>query len=299
MIPQQLIEQSTLGEIVVWEIRHGTRVTLAEMRDAIKEAGFDPNLAKAFTTKRGFRRSRIKMKKDGLIRVFEETEKTPLIKFQFTSERRDGDLFCYDTVSILTLDTMTGIVSCPENQELADRATQLVAEGVEIRRTDDITMFLKKLFKSQADFFPVKNSGGAYFVPAEHVGFVNSADKFLGKLGSKVGRFPVALGSGKRSVKETVEEGLSKIIENHVKAVDALDIENNRTSTFVSQAEKIELTRLKIESYAFYLEERSKELLARVEECKEELRKKIGKIQTSEVQQEETWESSTAISIAA
>jgi len=299
MIPQQLIEQSTLGEIVVWEIRHGTRVTLAQMRNAIQSAGFDPNLAKAFSTKRGFRRSRLKMKKDGLIRVFEETEATTLIKFQFTAERREGDLFCYDTVSILTLDTITGIVSCPENQELADRATQLVAEGVEIRRTDDITMFLKKLFKSKADMFPVKNSGGAYFVPAEHVGFVDAADAFLMQLGSKVGRFPVALGSGKKSVKETVEEGLSRIIENHVKAVDALDIEENRASTFASQAEKIELTRLKIESYAYYLEERSKELLDRVEECKEELRKKIGGKKTSEVNQEAVSESSTAISIAA
>ena len=79
---------------------------------------------------------------------------------------------------------------------------------------------------------------------------------FLGKLNGRLLRFPVPAGTseGDRSVKEAVACGLSAMIQEHRTAIACFG-EDTRDSTLERAAERIRLTRHKVECYAAYLAE--------------------------------------------
>ena len=38
---------------------------------------------------------------------------------------------------------------------------------------------IQRLFDRHADLFRIRDQGGCYFVPAEHIGFVDKVEKFV------------------------------------------------------------------------------------------------------------------------
>src|SRR5262249_27657725 len=160
-----------------------------------------------------------------------------------TSERREGNRFTYELETLLTLEKATGRVSC-ELPGLATLAQELLDDALEARTGGDVTRLVQRLFERQADLFPIRDKGGAYFVPQEHQALVDKVQSFLGKLNGKLNRFPVPAGTphGDASVKDAVAGGIANLIEEHRAAVAAFDADT-RPSTLERAAERIRLVR--------------------------------------------------------
>ena len=140
---------------------------------------------------------------------------------------------------------------------LATLAQAQLDQAMENRSGGDITRVIQKLFDRQADLFPIRDQGGVYFVPIAHTAFVDRVQNFVGRVAGKLARFPVPAGTvqGDRSVRDAVAEGLSAAIEEHRAAIAEFD-DDTRKATFRRSAERIRMTRFKLEAYADLLAER-------------------------------------------
>lgn len=135
---------------------------------------------------------------------------------------------------------------------------------------------MQKLFERHADLFAIRPQGGAYFCPAEHAGFVDRVQSFLGHLNGQMLRFPVPAGTaeGDRSVTEAVASGLAALIAEHRAAVATFG-EDTRPATLERAAERIKVTRFKIEAYAMLLADEKQKLDRELAAARDELRARI------------------------
>ena len=99
---------------------------------------------------------------------------------------------------------------------------------------------------------------------------------FLGQIDVQVLRFPVPAGTGEgdRSVKEAVASGLATLIADHQAAVDSFG-DDTRPETIARAAERIKLTRFKVESYAALLADEKDRLDRALQSTVTRLRAKV------------------------
>jgi hypothetical protein len=142
------------------------------------------------------------------------------LTYQFTAESRTGDRYEYVLETLLKPDKQTGTESCAL-QALATVAQEELDRCIAVRTGSDVTRVVQKLFEKQADLFPIRPQAGAYFVPVAHAPFVEQVQEFLGRVGSRLLRFPVPAGipEGERSVRQAVADGLAGLIAEHRQAV--------------------------------------------------------------------------------
>jgi hypothetical protein len=241
--------------------------------DALRESGLDETVARELAPRHAFSRACKKLARERIIRQVCEDEST--ITFQFTAEKREGDRFQYELETLLTLDKATGKVTCPL-AGLATLAQEHLDDCIASRNGGDFTRIIQRLFERQADLFPIRERGGVYFVPAEHVGFVDGVQTFLGKVNGRLARFPVPAGTphGDASVKDAVACGIASLIEDHRAAIARFG-EDTCPSTLERAAERIRLTRHKLECYSEYLAGERERLERDLSLASAELRKKV------------------------
>jgi hypothetical protein len=260
------------GEVITWScakisIRH------IDLIEALRDSGLEEGVARELAPRHAFARACKKLAQQRIIRQVAEDETT--IKFQFTAEHRDGDHFSYDLETMLSLDKSTGKVTC-DLSGLATLAQEELDRCLEARTGSDVTKVVQRLFERQADLFPIREQGGAYFVPQGHVAFVDKVQAFLGRLNGKMNRFPVPAGTpeGDRSVKDSVAAGLSALIAEHEAAIACFG-EDTRHSTLERAAERIRQTRFKLEAYSDYLAEEKARLEEQLAGAAQALRAKV------------------------
>ncbi len=98
-----------LGEVISWTCS-GVTVTHPALLAALADAGLDPGVARELAPKHAFTRACKKLCDRRIIRQVAEDEAA--VRFQFTSESRDGNKFDYHLETMLTLDKKTGTVTC-------------------------------------------------------------------------------------------------------------------------------------------------------------------------------------------
>ena len=245
-----------LGEIISWTCG-GIKVRHLDLVGALRDAGLDEAVARELAPRHAFTRACRKLAQARIIRQVSE-DRTGLT-FQFTAERKEGDRFAYELETLLTLDKATGKVSCPL-AGLAALAQEELDRCIAARTGGDVTRVVQRLFERKADLFPIRPQGGAYFVPQEYAPFLDRVQSFLGKINGQLLRFPVPAGTaeGDRSVREAVAGGLAAMVAEHEAAVAGFG-DDTRPDTLERAAQRIRLTRHKVESYSCYLaEERSR-----------------------------------------
>lgn len=275
-----------LGEIITWNARSKTPHTFSSVVAALKDCNLNHDVARELLPRHAFARACRHMVTDRMIDVLRET--TDVITFQFTKkymdegEREREWKFAKET--LVSLNKTTGRIQCPI-AEMEAFAQRKLNEALDTRTTSDITRIVQKLFESEADLFPIRDQGGAYFVPLTHSGFVDRVSLFLDKLGGCITRFPVPSGTqhGDKAVQDTVSSALELMIEDHNQAIETFTL-NTRQGTIEHAAEKIKATRVKIEAYASYLSDRREQLLKSVEIAN---RKLVETIETISKQREE------------
>jgi hypothetical protein len=260
-----------LGEVISWSARGPVRH--ADLVSALRDAGLDERAARELAPRHAFTRACKKLSRQRIIRQVAEDAHS--IRFQFTAEHRAGDRYEYELETTLELEKATGKVGCPL-PGLTALAQEELDRAVEARTGGDVTHVVQRLFERQADLFPVREKGGVYFVPAEHAAFTDRVERFLGKAGGRMGRFPVPAGTpqGDRSVKEAVAAGLGELVGEHQKAVEGFGADT-RPDTLERAAGRIRLTRHKLAAYAEYLAEERARLERGLAEADRALRAKV------------------------
>ena len=261
-----------LGEVISWTcpavaVRHRAVV------EALRDVDLDESVARELAPRHAFSRACKRLARERIIRPLREDQTT--ITFQFTRESRQDGRFEYELETLLVLDKATGTVSC-DLPGLATLAQEHLDECIAARNGSDVTRIIQRLFERNADLFPIRERGGVYFTPAEHAPFVDRVQAFLGKVNGRLSRFPVPSGTphGDRSVKDAVAAGIAALIGEHRAAVAAFG-SDTRESTLERAAERIRLTRHKIEAYGCYLAEERGRLERDLATASTELRAKV------------------------
>jgi hypothetical protein len=264
--------QKLLGEILTWSAA-GVSIRHLDLIDALTGCGLDESVARELAPRHAFSRACKKLSEARIIRQIAEDQTT--ITFQFTAESRVGDRYSYDFETLLYLEKATGKVSCAL-AGLATLAQEELDRCIAVRTGGDITRVVQRLFERKADLFPIRDQGGAYFVPQEHVGFVDRIQALLSKVNGSLRRFPIPAGTphGDRSVKESVAAGLEALIAEHELAIASFG-EDTRSDTLTRTAERIRLTRHKVEAYACYLAEEKARLEKALTMASAKLRGKV------------------------
>lgn len=257
------------GEVVSWDPPAG-EVPHARVVAALADAGLDAKFSREFAPRNAFCRACRRLAQKKIVRVVGETDRH--LSFQFTGERLanhvTGDRLEYDFEAILSLDKSSNKVTCTD-PGLASLAQAQLDAAMEARTAADVTSIAKRAFAARGDLFPLRKSGGCYFVPESATPVTLSVEKFLGACGGELHRLPIQAGTdyGDKSVREAVRDGLSRVVGEHLERVACFD-ELTRTHTLERAAEKIRETRFKIEAYADYLADeagRLREELARAD----------------------------------
>ena len=261
-----------LGEIITWSAS-GVKVSHLTLVEALRDSGLDEGVARELAPRHAFARACRRLSEARIIRPV--SEGAHAITFQFTAERREEGRYTYELETLLTLDKASGKVSC-DLPGLATLAQEELDRCIAVRTGGDVTRVVQRLFERQADLFPIREQGGAYFVPAEHTHFLEKVEGFLCRLNGRINRFPVPAGTpqGDRSVKEAVAAGLAALIAEHEAAVATFG-EDTRPDTLERAAERIRLTRHKVEAYGCYLAEERARLEKDLAEASRKLREKV------------------------
>lgn len=264
-----------LGEIVSWEM-NGQVLALNQIQEALRDSGLDPNEANELTNRQAFGRACRELKANRSIDKL-QIGTGPIAKFQLTKkETTVTGTIDFDYEAIIELNCDTGAISCPESSELEKQATELLAFAAQTRNSQDVTRIVQRLFRRNADLFPINSKGVAYFAPEAHREFTGKVDDFLQKLGGKLQRFPVPRGTeqGNASVKDAVQGGLAAMVDELNEVVSHWD-ETTRKATMEKAFERYDRVAVKIDAYATYLECAQDNLKAKLAEAKAELAKKI------------------------
>jgi hypothetical protein len=264
-----------LGEIITWSCS-GVTIQHTDLITALRDAGLDETVARELAPRHAFTRACKRLSERRIIRSVAEDQHT--IAFQFTQESKVGDRFEYRLETLLTLEKSTGKVRC-DLPGLATLAQEHLDECIAVRTGADLTRTIQRLFERNADLFPIREKGGCYFSPAEHVGFLDRIDRFVKALNGNLRRFPVPAGTthGDRSVKEAVASGLEALILEHRQAIAGFG-EDTRADTIERAAERIRVTRHKVSAYAAYLAEERERLEKELAEASRELRERVEKL---------------------
>ena len=264
-----------LGEVIAWACP-GLSVPHTALVAALEDADLDPAVARELAPRHAFARACRVLSDQRIIRPVAEDATT--LKFQFTSESREGDRFEYTLETMLTLDKQTGAVTC-ELPGLATLAQEELDRCIAVRNGSDVTRIVQKLFERQADLFAVRPGGGCYFVAQRYAGFIDKIQDFLNRVGGRLLRFPVPAGTseGDRSVTQAVADGLAAVVGEHRHAVAQFGTDT-RSDTLERAAEKIRSTRFKIQAYSEYLAGEKASLDRALEAASHELRAKVEEI---------------------
>ncbi len=264
-----------LGEVLAWACP-GVSVTHSALVAALEAAGLDAGVARELAPRHAFSRACRRLSDQRIIRPVGEDAAT--VKFQFTSESREGDHYEYRLETTLTLDKQTGAVSC-ELPGLAAMAQEELDRCIAARTGGDVTRVIQKLFERQADLFPIRPQGGCYFCAICHVGFVDKIQELLNRVGGRLLRFPVPAGTeeGDRSVTQAVADGLAAVVAEHRAAVEQFG-SDTRGDTLERAAEKIRTSKFKLAAYSEYLSGERERLDRAVAAAERELREKVEQI---------------------
>ena len=271
------------GEIVTWDTK-SKDVPITTIRNALAKAGL-PDVARDLNNRSAFQRALGELRENRSIDKV-NSDRNGKVVFQLTKkELRDDKYMEFDFEALVTLDTLSGDISC-NDQNIETMARNLFAHAMNHRNASDITRMVQKLFKGNADLFPINPARGvAYFVPQIHSEFTARVEQFLNDVGGSVGRFPVPKGTehGNRSVREAVDKGLHAIIDE----LDSASLEwseATRDDTINRALDKFEAVQYKASLYATLLESRHSELVNHIAEAGKRLLERAEGVRASDEQ---------------
>lgn len=195
-----------LGTIVTWRVPR--QVDLHTLRQSVSDAGIDGELVADMAPRNAVRRALRELRQGRVIRALRQDEDR--IYFQLTAEIQGEYEIEYHRECEVACDLETGCLT-GDSPEIVAKAQEYLDEHREKRLTGDLTRLVQKVFDARkADLVPIREQGGAYFVPHTHTDLVDSVRKLLKGIGGRLRSFDVRLGSADTS--ESVAESLGEYL---------------------------------------------------------------------------------------
>lgn len=267
------------GDILSWGVE-GETVSEDEVREALDKAGLPVKVLKRLSPKVAFARA-IKPLEDTGILVEKVSRTGNIIRYQFTDEANDGKSIIHSKKCFVTLDVYSGETTSTD-EAIAEHVRLWMMDQFAKRTNQDITYLVQKLFKANADLFPINRSKGvAYFMPSKHAEFADKVEKFLDEVGGYLDRWPVPAGTGRggRAIAKAVRGGLDQLLEDLEYAVQLFD-DDTRPGTVKRKLADYEIARAKVEAYGEFLSGSQADLLLRSDKIRKNLRNKLVTIES-------------------
>ena len=272
----QVSDADLLGEIITWDTE-SSQVPYQQIRSGLVAAGLNPDVARSLEAASAFARAAKHLKDNRSIDRVDSSTDGKKIAFQLThkeiKEQANGKVMDHQYECRMVLDTNTGLISCLERPQLAQKAQLLFNEAVENRTSSDVSRIIQKLFKEQADLHSInRKKGVAYFVPVEHRAFTDKVEKFLNSVHGVIDRFPVPKGTerGNASVKRAVSGTIQSLIAELDECIVEWD-EKTRPTTMKNAISRLRHVEHKISCCQQYLLEETSLLKDRLEQTKRQL----------------------------
>lgn len=277
-LQDQIQELNLLGQIITWN--PGFRNTYTQIITALRASGLDERVARQFLPRQAMARACKELADQRVIDVISRSKDE--VVFQFTKKQLDSagveKEMHFVKETYVTLDVATGKISCKDSaiQELAQKELDRCTEE---RTGGDISNIVKQLLEDNADIFSIRDQGGVYFVPKEHLPYLAKVGSFLEKLGGGLRCFSVPKGDAvsDASVTDVVSKGLQEVLDQHRKAVAGFTLAT-RDSTIEECARRIQATRVKAQAYASYLAGKQQEVEDAIVQAQQELKNQVEKL---------------------
>lgn len=274
---------SVQGYIVGWRVKTvGTNLSV--VRSALDAASLPASEAGELNAKQAWGRAIKSLKQDRLIDKV--TDEKGVLSFQFTKKAMSGNRIEFDYEWVVILDTNANTISCPENPAFLPTAKQLLDEAFVHRNAADLSRIIQRLFDKHADLIPIiPDKGVCYFVPDEHIGFLEKIETFLLCVGGQLHRFPVPKGDARAT--QEVSDAIFAEMERRIGELDqAIEEMTNSTRSDTRQHafEKYQRLVLSFEGHSIRISEGHERLQQMLESVKEKYVEKVIGIENAQAE---------------
>lgn len=261
-----------IGHIITWRVP--ARVSLDSLRAAMTEAGIPEDLAGDLHPRHALARALHELAQ-GQPRIVRRLppDQQGRPRMQLTREYLSGVGLEYKRECVLTLD---GTVVRGDDAAIATEAQRLLEEHIGTRLTNDITRLVQRVVEQAGtDLIPVREQGGAYFVPAG-AAVVAQLAILLERIGGRVSMFAVTIGHGSdESIANTLAEYLIGQIAEFRTSIKDLG-EDSRSDVRARRIERIAGLRQRLGSYRSLLAASAERVAQVLSEAEGDLLARIG-----------------------
>ena len=274
---------SAAGFIVSWRVP--AVVQLADLRAGIVQAGLDPDLApdlrppSLVARSAGFiARSTSVKEARKLARPVHHTAR------QITREEMDPlSNLTYTKEAEIHFDDVTGKVAstAPQVAAILDDTAAHIAET---RTASDVTRIVQRIVnEAGADLIPVREQGGAYFVPTGH-GVIAQVDTVLKAIGGELSTFACTLGHGSdESIANVITDYMLKQIGDLKASIDELNEAGIRSDVKSRRLSRVAELRERVGAYATLVNTQGAKLTQALDVAEATLLAKLGPDKASDV----------------
>ena len=262
-----------LGQIVAWRVP--SSVSVDTLRAALAAARLNPDLAGDLHPRYVLARALRDMKSGRVICKLKQIDENT-VSFQLTLQQAGATQVDYQREAVVTLDLRSSVINA-DNPLIETIARDLVKEHAAKRLTNDLTRLVQHVYdQHRADLIPIRDQGGAYFVPDQHRALVDQSRVFLFAIGGRLNSFAVRLGCSDtaESVAESMADYLQRLITEFRESCADVTVDSRRGVVNRRNEQAAELRR-RLECYRGLLGAAATGIDTAIDEAEKELLAKI------------------------
>lgn len=274
-----------IGFIISWRLP--AIINLGDLRNGITKAGLDPlDLAPDLQPRSLVSRSAGFIAKTASTKDQKRLARPTGAKArQITLEETIGSTLAYTREAGIVYDDATGkLAGDGVGQHTLDEAAK---EVTQTRTASDVTRIVQHIVEhAGVDLIPVREQGGAYFVP-QGTGVINQVATVLEAIGGDLSRFACTIGHGSdESVANTITDYMLKQIDELQGAVDELNETGIRSDVKSRRLTRVAELRERVGAYATLVGMQATKLTQAIDTAEATLLAKLGPSRDEEPQGE-------------